>query len=68
MIHITHTVRNDNPNTIYNRLAARLGREPSEDEARDEVRAILNDEKPGPAEARPGAVARAVIGLPSSAR
>ena len=46
MIHITHTIRNDNPNTIWNRLAARLGREPTDAEARDEVRAILNDEKP----------------------
>jgi hypothetical protein len=46
MIHITHTVRNDNPSTIYNVLAARLGREPSEDEARDEVLRILNTEKP----------------------
>ena len=45
MIHITHTVRNDNPDTIWNVLAARLGREPSEAEARDEVRRILNDEK-----------------------
>ena len=46
MIHITHTVRNDNPATIFNVLAARLGREPTDAEARDEVRAILNDEKP----------------------
>ena len=44
MIHITVTARNDNPDTIFNRLAARLGREPSEAEAGDEVRAILNDE------------------------
>jgi len=48
MIHITFTVRNDNPDTIWNRLAARLGREPSEAEARDEVRRILNDESPAP--------------------
>jgi len=45
VIHITVTVRNDNPDTIWNRLAARLGREPTDAEARDEVRAILNDEK-----------------------
>jgi len=43
MIHITHTVRNDNPDTIYNVLAARLGREPSEAEARDEVLRILDE-------------------------
>lgn len=33
--------RNDNPNTIWNRLAARLGREPTNDEAKAEVRRIL---------------------------
>jgi len=43
MIHITVTIRNDNPDTIFNRLAARLGREPSEDEARDEVLRILDE-------------------------
>lgn len=37
------TWRNDNPNTIWNRLAARLGREPTDAEARDEVRRILTD-------------------------
>lgn len=47
MIRITLTFRNDNPDTIFNCLAARLGREPTDAEARDEVRAILNDEKPG---------------------
>jgi hypothetical protein len=48
MIHITHTVRNDNPDTIYNVLAARLGREPTDAEAGDEVRRILAtpDDKP----------------------
>jgi hypothetical protein len=33
--------RNDNPDTIWNRLALRLGREPTASEARDEVRRIL---------------------------
>jgi len=46
MIHITHTVRNDNPDTIWNVLAARLGREPTDAEARDEVLRILDAEKP----------------------
>lgn len=46
MIHITFTCRNDNPDTIFNRLAARLGRDPTDAEACDEVRRILNDEKP----------------------
>ena len=31
----------DNPDTIWNRLAARLGREPTEQEAADEVKRIL---------------------------
>ena len=30
-----------NPDTIWNRLAVRLGREPTDREARDEVRRIL---------------------------
>ncbi|NTD85474.1 hypothetical protein [Agrobacterium tumefaciens] len=37
------SVRNDNPDTIWNRLAARLGREPSTREATDEVRRILRE-------------------------
>ncbi|MCO5730100.1 hypothetical protein [Rhizobium sp. SSA_523] len=43
MITVTVTFRNDNPATIWNRLAARLGREPSPAEAADEVRRILRD-------------------------
>lgn len=35
------TWRNDNPQTIWNRLAARLGREPTDAEAAAEVRRIL---------------------------
>lgn len=38
---ISHT--NPNPDTIWNRLAARLGREPSDTEASDEVRRILSE-------------------------
>ena len=38
-IHTTWT--NNNPDTIWNRLAKRLGREPTNDEAADEVRRIL---------------------------
>lgn len=33
--------RNDNPDTIWNRLAAKLGREPTAAEAKAEVRRIL---------------------------
>lgn len=44
MIHITFTVRNDNLDTIWNKLAARLGRDPTDAEACDEVRRILNDQ------------------------
>lgn len=43
MIRITTTWRNDNPDTIWNRLAARLGREPTEVEGADEVRRILDE-------------------------
>ena len=35
------TWRNDNPQTIWNRLAARLGRQPTDAEAAAEVRRIL---------------------------
>lgn len=40
---VTITFHNGNPNTIWNRLAARLGREPTHAEARDEVRRILRE-------------------------
>jgi hypothetical protein len=40
---VTFTVRNDNPNTIWNRLAARLGREPTNAEAIAEVKRILRE-------------------------
>lgn len=43
MIAVTITVRNDNPDTIWNRLAARLGRQPTNAEAADEVRRILRE-------------------------
>lgn len=36
------TWTNPNPNTIWNRLAARLGREPTNAEAAAEVRRILS--------------------------
>lgn len=41
MLTVTVTVRNDNPNTIWNRLAAKLGREPTNEEAAAEVKRIL---------------------------
>ena len=34
---VTTTWRNDNPNTIWNRLAAKLGREPTNVEVRAEL-------------------------------
>lgn len=43
MINITITHRNDNPESIWNKLAARLGREPTDKEAADEVRSILDE-------------------------
>lgn len=41
VISITH--RNDNPDTIWNRLAARLGRQPTQAEAVAEVQRILSE-------------------------
>lgn len=38
---VTLTVTNNNPDSIWNRLAERLGREPTHDEACAEVRRIL---------------------------
>lgn len=40
---VTTTWRNDNPNTIRNRLAAKLGREPTDAEATAEVKRILGE-------------------------
>jgi hypothetical protein len=45
MITISTTWTNDNPDTIWNRLAARLGRQPTHQEAQDEVRRILSEPK-----------------------
>jgi len=41
-INITFT--NKNPNTIYNKLAAKLGRLPSNDEIKSELNRILKGE------------------------
>lgn len=40
---ITTTFTNNNPDTIWNRLAARLGRQPTNAEAAAEVKRILTD-------------------------
>jgi len=40
---ITITWHNAGPHTIWSKLAARLGREPTNAEARDEVLRILKD-------------------------
>lgn len=40
---ITTTWTNPNPNTIWNRLAAKLGREPTQEEAKAEVLRILRE-------------------------
>jgi hypothetical protein len=40
---ITTTWTNNNPNTIWNRLAAKLGREPTNAEAEAEVKRIMTE-------------------------
>lgn len=45
MFAVTQTFRNDNPNTIWNRLAAKLGREPTDAEAVAELERILKEKK-----------------------
>jgi len=40
---VTVTWNNDNPNTIWNKLAARLGRDPTNAEAKAEVLRILDE-------------------------
>lgn len=40
---ITVTWTNHNPDTIWNRLAAKLGRQPTNEEAAAEVRRILQE-------------------------
>lgn len=42
-IKVIITVHNAGPNTIWAKLAARLGREPTNQEAADEVRRILRE-------------------------
>lgn len=43
MLKVSITFHNPNPDTIWNKLAARLGREPTSREAADEVRRILSE-------------------------
>ena len=40
---VTTTWTNNNPNTIWNKLAARLGREPTNAEATAEMKRILSE-------------------------
>lgn len=42
-VRVTITVHNAGPHTIWGKLAARLGREPTNQEAADEVRRILRE-------------------------
>lgn len=44
------TWTNKNPNTIYNRLAARLGREPTDAEVRAELNRIMTEARVAMAE------------------
>ena len=43
MLKITTTWTNNNPNTIWNKLAAKLGREPTNAEAAAEVKRIMRE-------------------------
>lgn len=43
MIVVTTTWTNKNPNTIWNKLAEKLGRGPTDDEAREEVFRIMRE-------------------------
>lgn len=40
---VTTTWRNDNPNTIWNVFARKLGREPTHNEAKAEVQRIMSE-------------------------
>ena len=42
---VRFTVTNNNPNTIYNKLKDRLGREPTSDECREECLRIMRGEE-----------------------
>lgn len=42
-VRVTVTVHNAGPHTIWGKLASRLGREPTTQEATDEVRRILRE-------------------------
>lgn len=42
-MHITSTVTSNNPNTIYGKLKAKLGREPSNKELKEEIHRILSE-------------------------
>lgn len=44
-ISVTVTWRNDNPTTIWNTLARKLGREPTNAEAKAEVLRILREDR-----------------------
>lgn len=47
-VKITFSWKNENPNTIWNKLAARLGREPTNAEAAAEVKRIMAESKEKP--------------------
>lgn len=48
---LTTNFRNDNPNTVWNMLARKLGREPTNAEAAEEVKRILREAHQALAEA-----------------
>ena len=46
MIQVNITFTNKNPNTIWNQLAEKLGREPTNEEAKQEVIRIMREARP----------------------
>lgn len=43
---VTFSVRNDNQNTIWNKLKGKLGRDPTERECRDEFTRLISEWRP----------------------
>lgn len=53
-MNVTISWHNDNPNTIYNKLKAKIGREPTNAECKDLIFEILNQSRGNPAASMEG--------------